>query len=128
MRAASRARDPPGDRREHLLVARTRRTRARRAERDRHAVEPVHDAGPVHAGRGGRERDARGAGRRGVAGVDRHDGDRAQALGGRRRQVLERIGGHDERRVGVAALEHRGRAQLAGFERGWPAAKLTAAG
>ena len=112
-------RDPLGDRREHLLVARAR-GREQRAERDGHAVEPVHDAGPVHARRGGRERDARGAGRRRVAGVDRHDGDRAQALGGRRRQVLERIGADDERRVGVAALEHRRRAQLAGLERGWP--------
>ena len=47
-RHAASAREPPGDRREHLLVARAR-GRERRAQRDRHAVEPVHDAGPVHA-------------------------------------------------------------------------------
>ena len=66
---------------EHVLVARPRRLE-QRTQRDRHAVEPVHDAGPVHPGRGGRERDARRVGRRRAAGVDRHDGDRAQAVGG----------------------------------------------
>ena len=37
----------------------------------------------------------------------------AQALGGGPRQVLERIGGHDERGVDLAALEQRGGAELA---------------
>jgi hypothetical protein len=110
--AASRAARALGDRREHL---RRRRAlgRERRRQRDRHAVEPVHDAGPVHAGaavvNATRAAPAVAVSRASTVTTR----DRAQALGGRRGQVLERVGADDERRVGVAAREHRGRAQLA---------------
>jgi hypothetical protein len=87
-------------------------------QRDGHAVEAMRDPGPVHARRGGRDRDAgRLRGRRG-AGVDRHDGDRAQPVGGGRGQVLERVRADDERRVGVAAGQDRGRAPLPGARLG----------
>ena len=56
-------------------------------------------------GRGG-ERDPRGLRRRRGARVDDHDRQPAQALG----SSLERVGGHHERGVDVAALEQRRRA------------------
>jgi len=90
-----------GERREDLVVARPVAP-GDRMERDRHTVEAVGDPGPVDAGGGGRERDARSLGGRGRAAVDRDDGDRAQRVRGSRGQVLH-VDGVDE--IGLRLME-----------------------